>query len=93
MAEKVGARIVVSGVVQGVGFRFFTVNLARRLGLRGWVKNKPDGTVEIRAEGDKPAMFAFINELRIGPRWATVRDVNVQWTPPEDSYHSFDIVF
>ena len=58
---------MVSGRVQGVGFRYFVVQVARRAGLVGWVRNLPDGTVECEAEGDRSALEWFLEQLRRGP--------------------------
>lgn len=67
--------VEVCGVVQGVGFRWFTVRAARRIGLRGWVKNRDDGCVEIAAAGDSAALDRFLNEVRQGPPAAQVESV------------------
>ncbi len=74
------ARIVVSGRVQGVGFRFFAARHARRLGVGGSVRNLPDGRVEIVAEGDRAALEALVAALGDGPPGAAVHDVRVDWT-------------
>ena len=73
------AHILVSGRVQGVGFRYFTAAQARRLGVGGSVRNLPQGGVEIVAEGDRSALEALIAAVRQGPRGAVVRDVRVDW--------------
>jgi acylphosphatase len=65
-------RLVVRGDVQGVGFRAFTVRAAQRHGARGWVRNLPDGSVEIAAQGAPPEFF---DEIATGPRFANVRSV------------------
>jgi acylphosphatase len=75
----VRAHILVSGRVQGVGFRYFTASQARRLGVGGSVRNLPDGAVEIIAEGDRSALEALIAAVRRGPTGAVVRDVRVEW--------------
>lgn len=75
----VRARAIVSGVVQGVGFRFFASRLAQRYGITGFAKNLPSGDVEIEAEGDKSAVSGFLEEISIGPRYAHVTDVNIEW--------------
>ncbi len=62
----------VTGVVQGVGFRWFVRERARRLGLAGWVRNLPDGTVEVAACGDEGQLELLKGELRRGPRGAVV---------------------
>ncbi|MFW6180961.1 MAG: acylphosphatase [Spirochaetota bacterium] len=71
--------LLVSGRVQGVGFRFFSVNHAHRLGLTGWVRNLPDGRVEILAEGDPRSLAAFVEDVREGPSSALVTDVQEEW--------------
>lgn len=78
---------VVSGQVQGVGFRYFTVGQARRLGLGGFVRNLPDGRVEVHAEGSRPALDALVTALRDGPPGAVVRDVQTDWQdlPPRET--------
>jgi len=68
-------RIVVSGRVQGVGFRYATINEARRLALAGWARNAPDGSVEIVAEGAPDAVRALIAWCGQGPPSARVRNV------------------
>ena len=70
------ARYFVSGIVQGVGYRFFTRRTALHLGLTGFAKNLPDGRVEVYAIGSAEALAAFHNALRSGPLGATVSGVN-----------------
>ena len=62
----------VTGLVQGVGFRWFVRERARRLGLAGWVRNLPDGSVEVLAAGDAGQLDLLRGELRKGPRGASV---------------------
>ncbi len=66
------------GRVQGVGYRASTAHEARRLGLSGWVRNLPDGTVEVAARGDAAAIEALIRWLGQGPRGARVTGVEVE---------------
>lgn len=61
-------RLLLSGRVQGVGFRAFTRREARRLGLRGWVENLPDGRVEVRVSGDDESVDELRDRLAEGPR-------------------------
>jgi acylphosphatase len=68
-------RWLLSGRVQGVGFRYFVRNLAREIGLSGRVRNLPDGRVEIEAAGDPEALARFEQEVRIGPPGARVTGV------------------
>jgi DNA ligase D-like protein (predicted 3'-phosphoesterase) len=71
-------RALVSGAVQGVGFRESTRRRARKLGLLGWVRNEDDGTVAVHAEGEPGAVEELLAFLRKGPRGAAVRDVEVE---------------
>ncbi|HET7553536.1 MAG TPA: acylphosphatase [Gemmatimonadaceae bacterium] len=68
-------RLRVTGVVQGVGFRWFTLRAARRLELAGWVRNDADGSVEVLVEGSEGAVDRFVEELRTGPEGASVSEV------------------
>jgi len=81
--ERVRCRLVLSGRVQGVGFRFYAVRQARNLGVGGFVRNLPDGRVETEVEGLRAAVEAFIERLRLGPGGAVVRELQVNWIPPE----------
>jgi acylphosphatase len=68
----VARRLVLSGRVQGVGFRFFAEDLARREGVHGWVTNRPDGAVELFIEGDRETIDRVESKLRHGPPGARV---------------------
>jgi len=70
-------RIVVRGLVQGVGFRAYIANIARRLGLRGFVKNLDDGSVLIIAEGDEKALSKLVEAAQRGPPAAVVEAIDV----------------
>jgi len=84
---------VVTGRVQGVGFRYSAVREARRFGLRGSVFNSGDSSVEVHAEGDLPKLERFLAWLHEGPPGAHVRDVEVTWGTPTGSYSRFDVEF
>jgi acylphosphatase len=73
--------VVVSGRVQGVGFRWFVRETAIELGLAGWVRNRPDGNVEVAADGDETVVSRFRELLRKGPPHAMV--VSVDDVPSE----------
>ena len=73
--RPVSKRFYVSGVVQGVGFRYFAQRVARQLGTSGYAKNLSDGRVEIYAIGSPEALFKLRRELERGPRAASVSDV------------------
>ena len=83
--------LMISGVVQGVGFRYYVYRVAQQLGVVGWVRNLPDGRVQVLAEGDRGRLEGFIKELKIGPRAASVRDVVAKWSESTGKYHSFDV--
>lgn len=68
-------RVIVRGRVQGVGFRWWVVSIARRYGVRGVVGNRPDGSVEIFAEADEKTLSAFVSEMDSGPPLARVDSV------------------
>jgi acylphosphatase len=70
-------RLVITGRVQGVGYRMWAERAATQLGIRGWVRNRADGTVELLATGDDEAIAALIEACRQGPRAAVVTDVAI----------------
>jgi acylphosphatase len=71
-------RAVVRGRVQGVGFRWFAERNAQSLGVHGWVRNRPDGTVETLAEGDEGAVGEYLTRLSRGPSGSRVDEVVVE---------------
>lgn len=85
--------IVVIGLVQGVGFRYFTFKKARELEVKGFVKNLPDGTVEIEAEGERGQLESLIQILKVGPRSAVVNDLHISWDAREGKYQDFRIKY
>ncbi len=80
MAERARVHLVVSGSVQGVSFRAYTAEEARRLRVAGWVRNLADGRVEAEAEGERTALEALVAFIRSGPPAARVEDVEVTWS-------------
>jgi acylphosphatase len=68
--------VVVRGRVQGVGFRWFVREAGRHLDLAGWVRNRPDGCVEVAADGDAASIHALRRELQTGPDGASVKSVD-----------------
>ncbi len=86
----IARRAVVSGRVQGVGFRFFAERAAREAGVKGWVRNRPDGTVETMVEGEQAAVDGYLDRLRKGPLGSRVAGVTIEDVSP-GSFHSFDI--
>lgn len=69
--------ITVKGRVQGVGFRYYTLQRAQSLGVRGWVKNRPDGSVEIMVSGQGQALNTFIDAVKEGPSFSRVESVDL----------------
>jgi acylphosphatase len=84
---------IVSGRVQGVGFRFWVLEEAQRLGLKGWVRNLRDGGVELEAEGDEEQLQKLEQLLWKGPALARVTDVRVRYIDAEKNYPSFTITY
>lgn len=76
-------RVRVHGRVQGVAFRAHTRRRAQELGACGWVRNRPDGTVEAVFEGPPAAVEALVEACRTGPPWASVDTLDVRDEPPE----------
>lgn len=91
MAGEARVRAVVRGDVQGVGFRFFVIRQTQAAGLRGWVANRPDGSVECVAEGPRSSLEALVSALRRGPMGARVVAVETEWEPPRGDLHGFTI--
>lgn len=87
----VGRRYVVKGRVQRVGYRMFVEDAARREGLRGYVRNQHDGSVDILAEGDADAIRRFELSIRRGPSGARVDTVDTTETAPAGRYHDFTV--
>jgi acylphosphatase len=84
-------RIVVTGRVQGVFFRREITDLARRLNISGWVRNLPDGRVEVLGEGEKPILEELIRFCHVGPAGAVVRNVEVEWSEGVGEFRGFRI--
>lgn len=85
------AHILVTGRVHGVGFRDFTLRCAHRLALCGRVRNLVDGRVEVDVEGDRPTLEMLVEDLRRGPRAASVSGVAVTWGPGCSRWSDFEI--
>jgi acylphosphatase len=87
------AKIVVDGVVQGVGFRYFVHHLANKLNLKGYTKNLYSGEVEVEVEGNEGIVKSFIEEVRIGPRSAHITRVDISINPCTYKYTNFEVKF
>lgn len=86
-------RIEVEGIVQGVAFRAYTRMEARRLGLHGFVRNLPDGSVEIEAEGESENLKALVQWAWNGSPAAVVNDITVNWSEPSGVLNGFEVHF
>ena len=84
---------IVSGVVQGVNFRWFTQRRASEFDLTGYVCNLPDGSVEFVAEGTRAQLEKLLDAVRVGPSAAVVENVRTQWAGATGEFHRFDIRF
>jgi acylphosphatase len=84
---------VVTGYVQGVGFRYFVVEQAQRLGLQGYVRNQTNGDVEVVAQGTRSILENLLAQLRQGPMAAQVDEVQTTWRQPTIHTSNFHIRF
>jgi len=90
---KVRARVIVEGRVQGVFFRHHTEETALRLGLKGWVKNRRDGSVEAVFEGDQERVDQIIQWCHRGPSEARVKNVSVIWENYTGEFEDFYVTY
>ena len=90
---KVYAEIVVNGLVQGVGFRYFVMREAQKLGLNGYVKNLYTGEVLTVVEGEKAVVEEMVKKLRVGPMHASVKACKVDWQEPKNEFTEFEVKF
>lgn len=88
---KKRARIKVYGRVQGVYYRSTARDVARELGLTGWVRNLPDGSVEAVVEGEEEAVKKFIEWCRKGPPLAVVKNLEVEWEEYKNEFKTFEV--
>lgn len=92
MAEVERLSATIQGRVQGVYFRYFVRREAGRLGLTGYVRNLVSGdAVEIKAEGERPQLDKLLEQLRVGPPGAHVKEVEVDWSAYSGQFDSFSI--
>ena len=91
--EVESAHLIIEGRVQGVFFRASTKDQADALGLNGWVRNLPDGSVEIRAEGLKENLKEFINWCHKGPPNAVVSNIELEYLQPTGEFSTFNIKY
>ena len=85
------AEIVVIGLVQGVGFRYFVVRLAEKLGLKGYTKNLYTGEVYTVVEGELMMIKEFFNKIKIGPSHADVKNASIKWSDYQNEFTKFEV--
>ncbi|MFC1498501.1 acylphosphatase [Verrucomicrobiota bacterium] len=90
---KKRGHFIISGMVQGVCYRMYTVDEARRLGITGWVRNLRDGTVEVVAEGEEEVLNKVLVWCRKGSSFARVTDVRAEYLSATGEFESFEIVY
>ena len=91
MTNLASVQAIVYGYVQGVYFRDFVSRRARELGLTGYIRNLPEGTVEVNAEGERKQLEQLIVHLKVGPSSAKVKKVITNWSEYTGSYSRFSI--
>jgi acylphosphatase len=87
------ARIIVNGLVQGVGYRYFVVRKAEQLGLKGYTQNLHTGEVLTEVEGNSSLINELIKLLRVGPSHAKVNNLFVEWIEHKNEFKSFEVKF
>ena len=90
-SSRARLRAVVHGYVQGVGFRYYVLSRARLASVYGFVRNRPDGTVEVVAEGERVALEQLLEAVERGPIGASVSYVEREWLPYEGRFRRFEI--
>jgi acylphosphatase len=93
MPEPEARRWIVIGRVQGVGYRYFARQTARAMGVRGWIRNLPDGSCEVQVAASADALQLFKEELLRGPRGALVEDIEDERLVQVPTWQGFQIVF
>lgn len=89
----IAKKYTVSGIVQGVGYRYFTINTANRLGMKGYAKNLRNGDVEVYAIGDEQAHYELLSRLKKGPSFSRVDNVKFEDSIIDKRYASFIVVY
>jgi acylphosphatase len=85
------AEILVNGLVQGVGFRYFVVRLAEELRLKGYTKNLFSGEVYTVIEGERAMIEEFFNKIKIGPSHANVKNASIKWSDSKNEFTKFEV--
>ena len=91
--SRIRLTAIVTGLVQGVNFRWFMQRRASELGLVGYVRNRSDGSVEFVAEGPREALERLLDFARVGPSSAVVENVEAKWNVSTGEFRRFEIHF
>ena len=91
--EKVRAEILVNGLVQGVGFRYFVYRNAEKLGLNGFTQNLFSGEVLTIVEGPKYLIDELYELIKIGPRHASIKNASIKWSEAKNEFTNFEIKY
>lgn len=86
------AHVFISGNVQGVGYRYFVRDNARKLGLKGYVRNTEDGNVEVVFQGDEKTIEQMVEICKKGPMLSEVKQIGMEWIDGEEKFESFEIL-
>lgn len=86
-------RVIVTGRVQGVWYRKFCFDQATKIHLEGWVKNMPDGSVQLVAQGDRDKLDSLISKLNEGSPFSKVKNLDVIWLPADANLELFKILY
>lgn len=90
---QVRVHLMISGRVQGVGFRHYCMQVARQYGVHGWVRNSDDGCVEVTAEGVETSLEPFVRWCRRGPPAASVLACRESYAKPTGEFDAFEVAF
>ena len=91
--ELVSVHLLISGMVQGVGYRWFVMRKANEYNLKGYVRNLYTDDVEVEIEGQRALIMDFVRQIKTGPRSAHVTDIKIEWGEYENKYKGFEIRF
>ena len=89
--ELCRAEIIVNGLVQGVGFRYFVLRRAEKLGVKGYVKNLFTGEVYTEVEGSRYLIEELFSEIKIGPGYSDVKNASIRWSDCKNEFTRFEI--
>jgi acylphosphatase len=85
------AEIIANGLVQGVGFRYFVIRIAEKLGLKGYTQNLYTGEVLTVVEGERALIEDLYDKIKIGPSHASVKNCRIVWTEPKNEFTRFEV--